>query len=729
MDFQKPAGPNPIDQERVIGKPTPRIDGPLKTTGTATYAYEWHDVAPGAVYGYIVGSAIAKGRVRSIDLRAAKKASGVLDIVTYKTAGDLGLGNFNTAPLLGGPEIVHYHQAVALVVAETFEEARAAAALVKVDYAKDEADYVLADNRDSAEAKDNRAAEVGNYQQAFETAPVKIDATYRTSPHAHAMMEPHATIAKWEGDKLTLWTSNQMIEWSRQDVAKTLGISPEKVRLISPYIGGGFGGKLFIRSDAILAALGARQVGRAVKVTLPRPFMFNNTVYRSETIQRVTLGAQEDGTLVALGHENWSANLPDGGPEESTLASKPAYGVPNLMARVKVATLHLPEANAMRAPGDMPGSMAMEAAIDELAHELGMDPIELRRVNDTDAHPVSGKPFSRRKMMASFDEGAKRFGWDRRSATPASRREGDEWIGMGCAAAIRGAPVMTSAARVTLRPDGQVIVETDMTDIGTGSYTILAQTAAEMLGVPLDRVDVRLGDSDFPVSAGSGGQWGANSSTSGVYAACVNLRKTIAETLGIEADDVSFADGAVSAGSESYPLAEATSKGALTADGNMNFKGRGKEHEYYTFGAHFVELGVDAYTAEVRIRRMLAVCDIGRVFNPVSARSQVLGGMTMAVGAALLEELHVDPRFGFFANHDLAQYEVPVHADIPDQEVVFLEGTDPLSSPMKGNGVGELGICGPSAAVANAVFNATGVRVRDYPITMEKLLPEMPPIA
>ena len=727
MKFTKPAGANPIDQGRYVGKATRRIDGPLKTTGTATYAYEHKDLPADPAYGYVVGSAIATGRIRSFDLSAAKKAPGVIDIVTYKNAGDVDKGDFNVAPLLGGPKITHYHQAVALVVAETFVQARAAAALVHVDYAPSDGVFDLESVKDSAkETEDQPDDTVGDFQAAYDAAPVKMDETYTTSHHAHAMMEPHATIAHWENDQLTLWTANQMIEWSRQDMGKALGISPDRIRLVSPYIGGGFGGKLFIRSDAVLAAVGARRTGRPVKVTLQRPLMFNNTVHRPSTIQRLRIGATQDGKITSIAHTNWSGDLKGGGLEVGTRASEPAYAGPNRLMQNRLAVLNLPEGNAMRAPGDMPGSVAVEAAMDELAEKLRIDPVELRIINDTDVNPQNGKPFSRRKLVECLRRGAEEFGWAGRSAEPGSRRDGRWLLGMGVGAAIRGGPATKSAARVRLEPSGKLVVETDMTDIGTGTYTIVAQTAAEMLGLPLERVEVRLGDSSFPVSSGSGGQWGATSSTSGVYAACVGLREKIASALNMPNADLPFADGTVSDGENTRPIGEALSGSALEAEDNIDFSGRNDDHSYYTFGAHYVEVGVDVHTAEIRIRRMLAVCDAGRIFNPTSARSQVIGGMTMGAGAALMEELAVDMRYGHFANHDLAQYEVPVHMDIPHQDVIFIEGDDPLASPMKGSGVGELGICGVSAAIGNAIYNATGVRVRDYPITLDKLLDQMP---
>jgi xanthine dehydrogenase YagR molybdenum-binding subunit len=735
MKFDTPATTNPIDQLKVIGRPTDRIDGPMKTSGTAPYAFERHDAVPDAAYGHVVGSAIAKGRIAKIDLADAKAAPGVLAIVTADNAGTLGKGDYNTAKLLGGPEIQHYHQAVAVVVAGTFEQARAAAQRIRIDYERAEGAFDLAAAKDSAIVpKPTQGSPpdtaVGDFGSAFAAAPVQLDETYTTPDQGHAMMEPHASIAAWDGDALTLWTSNQMIDWGVGDVAKTLGIPKEKVRLISPFIGGGFGGKLFVRADALLAALGARAAGRPVKVALTRPLMFNNTTHRPATIQRIRIGADRDGKITAIGHESWSGDLPGGGPELAVSQTRLLYAGANRMTAMRLAELDLPEGNAMRAPGEAPGLMALEIAIDEMAGKLGLDPVEFRIRNDTQVDPEKPeRPFSQRHLIECLRLGAERFGWDRRNPKPGQSRDGRWLVGMGVAAAFRNNLLMKSAARVRLDDRGDVTVETDMTDIGTGSYTIIAQTAAEMMGVPLDKVVVRLGDSTFPVSCGSGGQFGANNSTSGVYAACMKLREAVAQKLGFNAVDAVFADGQVRAGNRSVPLAQAAGKAGLTAEDAIEYGDLEKRYQQSTFGAHFVEAAVDAATGEIRVRRMLAVCAAGRILNPKSARSQVIGAMTMGVGAALMEELVVDKRHGFFVNHDLAGYEVPVHADIPHQDVVFLDETDPISSPMKAKGVGELGICGVAAAVANAIHNATGVRVRDYPITLDKLLDRLPAVA
>jgi xanthine dehydrogenase YagR molybdenum-binding subunit len=730
MKFDTPAGKNVIDQGKHVGRPTPRIDGPLKTTGHAPYAYERRDVAPNQAYGFVVGAAIAKGRINAIDTAYAKAAPGVVGIVTALDQPALPGGMANTATLFGGAEVQHYHQAIAVVVAESFEQARAAAALLRVDYARAPGKYDLAAEAPNAPAADKDGMKrVGDFEGAFAAAPVKLDAHYSTPDESHAMMEPHATIASWDGNKLTLWTSNQMIAWGKGSIAKIFGIPKENVRLDSPYVGGGFGGKLFIRSDAVAAAVAAKAVGRPVKVTLTRPLMMNNTTHRPATMQRVRIGTDKNGKILAIAHENVSGNLPGGDPETATSQTELLYAGANRLTAQRLAVLDLPEGNAMRAPGEAPGLMVLEVAMDEMAEKLRMDPVAFRIANDTQVDPAKPeRKFSERHLVECLRTGADKFGWNKRNPKPAQVRDGDWLVGLGMASGFRNHIAMKSAARVRLEKNGTVTVETDMTDIGTGSYTIIAQTAAEMMGVDLDRVTVRLGDSDYPAAAGSGGQFGAVNATSGVYAACVKLREAVAQKLGFNTVDVQFADGKVSGGNRTAALADAAKDGAITAEDAIEYGDLSKQYQQSTFAGHFVEAAVHAYTGEIRIRRMLAVCDAGRILNPVSARSQVIGAMTMGAGAALMEELAVDKRFGFFVNHDLAGYEVPVHADIPHQEVIFLDTLDPTTSPMKAKGVGELGLCGVGAAIANAVYNATGVRVRDYPVTLDKHLDKLPPL-
>lgn len=729
MKFDAPASPNPIDRQTVVNKPHPRIEGPLKTTGTAVYSYENHAVAPDAAYGHVVGAAIAKGRITSLDVSQANAAPGVLGIVTADNAGPIKSQGFYVARPLAGPEVQHYHQAIALVVAETLEQARAAAGLIRVQYARDKGAFDLKASRASAKPHARQPdVKIGDFEGAFASAAVKVDQTYTTPDQSHCMMEPHATIARWEGDALTIWSAQQIIGWSVRDLANKIGVPREQVRVVASYVGGGFGGKGSVCADAVLAALGARMTGRAVKVALPRPLMPNNTSHRPATVQRLRLGAGKDGRLIAIGHETLSGNLPGGGPEIAAAQTESLYAGANRICITRLATLDLPEGNAMRAPGEAPGMMALEIAMDELAEKLGMDPVALRILNDTQVVPeeakdgAAPKTFSVRKLVECLRTGADRFGWDQRSPTPRARREGSWLIGMGMAAAVRGAPIRPAGARMTLDANGVITVESNMTDMGTGSYTVIGQTAAEMMGVPLDRVVVKLADSRFPDAFGGGGQAGAASATAGVYAAAVKLREAVAAALGFNSADVDFAKGMVRSGNRRARLAEAAKRGPITAEDKMEYGEFAQKFDHQTFGAHFCEVAVDAYTSEVRIRRMLAVCDAGRILNPVTARSQIIGGMVMGAGAALMEELAVDKRFGFFVNHDLAGYEVPVHADIPHQEVIFLEYPDPNYSPVKAKGVGELGISGVAPAIANAIYNATGVRVRDYPITLDKLM-------
>ena len=604
MKFDTPATDNPIDQLKVIGRPTDRIDGPRKTTGTAPYAYERHDVARNQAYGYVLGAGIGKGRVTAMDIAAAKAAPGVVAVVTTLDMPRLEKGDMNTAFLFGGAEIQHYHQAIAVVVAERFEQARDAAAMIRVDYAREPGRFDLAAEAPKAKLAAAESGEgsgapheerTGDFERAFAAAPVTLDATYTTPDESHAMMEPHASIAAWEGEKLTVWTSNQMIAWGRRDLAKTLGIPAENVRIDSPYIGGGFGGKLFLRADAVLAALGARAAGRPVKVALTRPLVANNTTHRPATIQRIRIGAGRDGRIAAIAHESISGDLPEGQPETAVSQTRLLYAGANRLTALRLAVLDLPEGNAMRAPGEAPGLMALEVAMDEMAEKLGMDPVEFRIVNDTQVDPEHPeRPFSQRQLVRCLREGAERFGWNRRDATPGQRRDGRWLVGMGMAAGFRNNMVMKSGARVRLDAEGGVTVETDMTDIGTGSYTIIAQTAAEMMGVKLEAVTVRLGDSSFPVSAGSGGQWGGNSSTAGVYAACMKLREAVAQRLGFNSAEAAFADGQVRAGNRSAALGEAAARGRrLVAEDTIEYGDLAKRYQQSTFAGHFVEVGVD----------------------------------------------------------------------------------------------------------------------------------------
>ena len=731
--FDQPAGLNPIDRGKVVGIAHDRIDGPRKVSGRAHYAYEYHAEAPNAAYGFMVMAGIGKGRITAIDTKDAEAAPGVLLVMTHLNAPKQGPEKGTNAPQLNRAEIIHYHEPVAFVVAETFEQARDAGLLIRVSYAATKGRFDLAAEKSQAYPPSAEQAfgppdsKAGDFDAGYAAAPVRLDVTYTTPDQSHMMMEPHATLARWDGDKLTVWTANQMVAWAVRDLAATLLVPKKNIRIVSAFVGGGFGSKLWIQAECVLAALGARAVGRPVKVAFTRPQEMNGSAHRPATIQRLRLGADPQGRILAIGHESWNGGLKGGSVEGATSQTKLLYAGKDRMTTLRIADMDLPEGNAMRAPGEAVGLLALECAMDELAEKIGVDPVELRILNDTQYDPEKGPgtPFSSRKLVECLRTGADKFGWSKRNPKPGQMRDGKWLIGYGVASAIRGNLTIDSKARVTLRPDGTVLVETDMTDIGTGSYTVIAQTAAEMMGVQLGQVEVRLADSDFPESSGSGGSWGGNSSTAGVYAACDTLRQQVAQKAGFNVSEVNFADGNVRSGGRSVPLAEIAGAQGMTVEGGIKFGKLTEKYAQASFGAHFCEVGVDLDTAEVRVRRMLTVAAAGRILNPKTARNQCLGGMTMGIGAALMEESVVDTRFGYFVNHDLAEYQVPVHADIPDLEVIFVEELDDKSSPMKAKGVGELGICGVGAAVANAVYNATGVRIRDYPLTMDKLLPHM----
>ncbi len=726
MKFNSPVETNLFDDAKIIGKPTQRVDGPLKVTGTAPYAYERNDAAPDALYGYPLGAAIGHGRITAMDAEAARNAPGVRAVVTTLDIDPLEKGMNNVARLFGGNEVQHYHQAIAVVVAETFEQARAAAARIDVTYEEGEAaDLDLDAAFRRVEGSGEPDTLFGDVDAAFRDAAVVTDQMYHTPGESHTMMEPHASTVDWsDGGDMTVWTSNQMINWNHQSIATTFGIEPERIRVESPYVGGGFGAKLWLRADAVLAALGSRAAGVPVKLALPRPMVMNNTTHRSATVQRIRLAANPDGTLKGIWHEAAAYCLPGGRGENATAQTPIFYAGETRRVKNHVLDMPLPETADMRAPGEASGLMALEIAMDEMAEALEMDPVRFRIINDTQVNPSDPDiPFSDRHFVECLERGAEAFGWAERNTSAGGRRDGDWLIGHGVAGAYRGALVLPSGARAIL-DGGKLIIETDMTDIGTGSYTILAQTAAETMGMSLDDVEMRMAHSAYPVSSGSGGQFGAPSSTSGVYAACMALREKIAGYLGLQ--DPTFADGNVVSGETRMSLSDINEE--VSAEDAIEWGDFQDGYAMGTFGAHFVEVGVHAYTGETRVRRMLAVCDAGRILNPVTARSQVIGGMVMGVGAALSEDMALDRGRGFFANHDMASYEVAVHADIPDQQVIFLDTLDGVATPLKAKGVGELGLCGAAPAVANAMYNATGIRVRDYPLTMDKFIDQLPSI-
>jgi xanthine dehydrogenase YagR molybdenum-binding subunit len=745
---------------RVLGQPIDRIDGPLKVRGAAPYAYE-HASGSETAYGFVLGAAIAYGRIAAIDTSAAEAASGVLAVMTHRNApaqANFGPPKVEHAsarprPVLSDDRVRFYDEPVALVVAESFEAARAAASLIEIEYLSEHADFELegriGEAYDPGEIQAGHASDsvIGDPEAALAEVDVKIDATYRSDFQHHAPLEPHAAMATWNGDSVVIHCASQSLANACAALAATLGIPAERVRVLSPYIGGGFGSKTMPHSETVLAALAARELGRPVKVALTRQQMFANAGHRPAMHQHIRLGAMRDGRLMGFAYD---VTMPTARMEEyceqTAAFARALYAAPNRATRHRLVPIDVRRGEVMRAPGEAPGLLAFECAMDELAAALGMDPVELRIANEPERDPELGVPFSTRRLVECLREGAARFGWEARRQAPGMRREGRKLIGHGMAACIRQNYLRTAAARVTMDRDAKVVVETDMTDIGNGSYTIFAQIVAEELGVPLSDIEVRLGDSQFPVSAGSAGSWGAASSGTAITNACRALRVRIVAAeraseespfRGVAAADIVFEHGMVRGSGVQALLVEiaaVVAKDGLSAEGDTGVKANQplptyKEFSQHSYGAHFAEVEVDADTAEVRVRRMLGVFDVGRVLNAKLARSQLLGGMLWGVGSALLEGSELDPRYGAFMQSDLAQYHVMAHADVPEIEALFLDGYDDKANPIGSKGLGELGICGSGAAVANAVYNATGARVRSFPITVDRLLAAMSSMA
>ena len=716
----------------VIGQPIDRIEGPLKVSGTATYAAEY--AIEHLAHGVLVRATVGAGKVLQIDVDSVAGIPGVLKVVTDFPTFAVGpqMGGDAEAPQQGVEDIAYMGEPIALVVAETFEAARDAAQrlVVRYDYTDGVYDFD-AHQGDASRPKDyNLPAyfEQGDIDEAMAAAAFTVDETYTTPSQNSAAMEPHASTAAWDSDGgLTVHGSYQMLPSNVIQLAKALGVSEKKVRIVARYVGGGFGSKLGIAPEAIAAAVAAKQLDRPVKVVMARQTVFEATVRRSNTAQHMRLGADADGRLTAIGHETIVANIEGQSMyEPAGMATHFLYGGANRLITHDMVRLSLTVSGSMRAPGEAVGMLALECAMDELAEKTGIDAVELRKRNDPACDPEKQVPYSSRQFATCLDEGAKAFGWDARQ--PAGQRREGEWlIGIGMAAAVRGNMLMESSATVSIDRAGHATVATSMTDIGTGTYTILTQIAAEMLGLPVESVTATLGDSDLAPAAGSGGSWGAGSSGSAVYLACEMLREDIAKKLDVDPEAMTFKDGLVIADNRSTPIGELAGEG-MSATGKIAPGQQEKETNQASYGAHFAEVGVNAITGEVRVRRMLGAFSAGRILNAKTARSQCLGGMTFGIGAALTEDLIHDARTGKLVNRDLAEYHVPVNADVPQLEVMFVEERDVHANPIHAKGIGELGISGAGAAIANAVYNACGVRVRDFPLTLDKIIAGLPAV-
>lgn len=714
----------------LVGRPVDRPDGPLKVSGTATYAHEWN--LPNTAYGVMVRAPFTRGTITAIDASPVEDLDGVLMVLNDdRLLRNPAQGTANEAPVQGSSTVEYFGQAVALVVAESFEQARHGAQILQLQW--NASDGVVDPEADDLEPESNEDETVvaGDIDRAMKDAAFAVDVEYRTPGHNSAAMEPHCSVAEWDGDRLTLRGSYQMLNFNVNELADSLGIDKSQVRMLSPYVGGGFGSKLGIAPEAIAAALAARDLDRPVVVNMTRQQVFEATMRRSETRQRIRLAANEDGKLIGFGHEALVSNLPgETFAEPVTQSSHFLYAGQNRKLGIDIARINRTCAGSVRAPGEAVGMPALENAMDELAEKLDMDPIELRKRNIPDRHPERDVPFSSRRYVEAMDEGAERFGWDRRNREPGKRREGEWLIGHGMAGASRVNMIGEAAARVTLERDDakKVIatVETDMTDIGTGTYAVLSQLAGEMLGLPLEQIRTRLGDSDLPKGPGSGGSWGASSAGSAVFLACEDLRQQICGSIDCEEPELTLRDGLAVANNLKYSLAELVGTETMSAEGKIMPGAAAEKVAQATYGAYFCKVAVNVVTGETRVRRMTGVFAAGRILNEKTARSQCYGGMTWGIGMALTEALVHDHRDGHIVNHDLAEYHVPVNLDVPDLDVVLLDDRDDWACPIQTKGIGELGLCGAAGAVINAIYNATGVRVRAYPATLDKIIDGLP---
>ena len=719
---------------------TSRLDGPLKVTGRAKYGAD-HNL-PGMAHGYIVVAAIAHGEIRSMGVTAARSAPGVIDVYSPFDPVDLRTPNTmfgETWVPLQDKEVTYYGQPIGLVVAETYEQARDAAMTMEVTYHERPALTSLRDGISSAEdappgfdgsplTMEILAPGVSSIEDTLRASPVVVEATYSTATQNHAAMEPHSAVAAWDSDGLTVYSGNQGSNLQAMELALALELDPSSVHAVNPFVGGAFGGKGRTSVAAFLAAAAARVLGRPVKVALSREQVFTATATRAATIQKIALGATADGSLIAIRHDAWSAVPMDRSfVEPASHSTREYYTAQNLAISQKMVPLHIPPTTFMRAPGEAPGSFALESAMDELAVALNMDPIELRMRNDSTAPLGKDLLWSGKHLDECFRVGAARFGWAER--TPHGRTDGDWLVGLGVATAMFPALRFPASVRVTLRDDDTAEVATSGADPGTGLLTVLSLVGAESLDIPSARVTPLLGDSALPPGGMSGGSTGTASAGSAIMIAAAQVIEDLqglASSPGGPFDgmEVSYADGRVLADGRTMTFGEllrAVSRSSISAIGSSSPGEELTKHSFSSFGAQFCEVRVNRWTREARVSRMLGVFDAGRIINAKTARSQIIGGMIWGVSAALHEGLEIEPN-GRLANGDLAGYLLPVNADISDVDVHFVEYPDTLHNSVGARGIGEIGTVGMAAAVANAIYNATGIRVRHIPIMIEDLL-------
>jgi xanthine dehydrogenase YagR molybdenum-binding subunit len=753
------AAPQPKEN---MGSPEPRLDGRAKVTGAAHYGSDFR--LPNPAYAYLVTSAIAKGKIQSLDITDAKAVPGVLEIFTSDNTKELK--NIKYSPSGGGtstsiqelgPDIKHDGQIIAMVVADSFEAAREAAYRVKASYQRQQPSATFGSDGINEDINANAALDTvkewvktGNADNAIDEAEVSIDEVYGTPTQHHNPIELFTTTAVWDGDKLTVYEPSQFVWGLKNSLAKKLDIKPENVHVISPFVGGAFGSKAQQTPRTGLVALAARKLNRPVKLVATRDQGFTVATYRAETKHHVRLGANRDGKLVGYSHEGFEiSSRPDSykvaGTEDT--AHLYAYGAVHTKVTVVHADRNTP--GFMRSPPVVPYVYALEAALDELAVKLKMDPVELRRINDTDVDPIDGRPYTSRSLMACYDQAAEAFGWKNRRPEPASMRDGDWLVGYGCATAVYPTHVGPSAARVALLPDGRVRVQTAAHEIGTGAYTIIGQMAAERLGVPLSEVTVELGDSALPPAIVAGGSSTTSSVCSAVLKACDAIRGRLLQAAaqgplaGHQASDLKLTEGrAIATDGASVPMqdlagdigvieeyAEFVPEGMSASSMKKLYEGQtsltGGSHGkklMYAMGAEFVEVRVHARTREVRVPRAVGAFAAGRIMNTRTAHSQLMGGMIWGISSALHEATEIDKREARYINDNLADYLIPVNADTPQIDVILVSETDDQVNPAGVKGMGELANVGTAAAITNAVFHATGVRIRELPVRLDQLL-------
>ena len=748
-----------------MGQPAPRYEARDKVTGIARYPSD--EPVSNVVYAYLVTSAIAKGQIKSMDLTAARATHQVLDILTHENANEIkgakfvnegGIASTSIVPL-SSTKIWHDGQIVAMVLAETYEAAREAAHNVKVNYAADKPSATFASpGTETVEVakiakRKYEDPSVGDAHAAFAAAEVKVDAEYSTPTQHHNPMELFTTTCVWSNDELTIYEPSQFVYGLKNGVAEQLGVDPNKVRVISPYVGGAFGSKGTVTPRTAIVAIAARKLKRPVKLVMSRAQGYTVTTYRAETRHHVRLGASRDGKLSAYLHDGWEiTSRPDAYYVAGNENSARMYAFGNVSTKAHIVHADRNTPGFMRSPPEVPYMYALEAAMDEMAEALNIDPVEFRRINDTMVDPITKKPYSSRSLMKCYDEASTAFGWAKRNPKPGSMKEGDWLIGWGCATATYPTNVAPATVRVRLYRNSQALVQLAAHDVGTGTYTVAGQITARELGLPVESVRVEMGDSALPPSPISGGSNVTASASSVIMQACAAIRSKLfaaatkqGPLAGLSADKFELKRGnIVSPDGKSAPLdvvldavgggvieeyAEWFGPGQSAKDvaGLYNGKiaitgGAQGEKLMYAFGAEFVEVRINALTREIRVPRLVGAFAAGHIVNPRTARSQLMGGLIWGIGSALHEQTEIDARHARYVNTDIAEYLVPVNADVPQIEVILVPEVDPFVNPAGVKGLGELGNVGTAAAISSAVYHATGKRIRDLPIRIEHLL-------